>query len=558
MLHHVFIWAHLSILIASLIAGARATDHGDCIANTPHSRIIGHRSGIQSEVCEFLGIPYAAAPVQDLRFAPPEARNLTADFVANTWVSDHHNSRACLRASKLIISRSLVTQGADCPQNPASLFAYPNATSQYSQLFTRFVSTTATNHTQSEDCLKLNIWIKADALKLNASHPVLMWIHGGRHSSGTSNTPFYNGANFAASKNAAFVTFNFRMNIFGFPGAPEATQNVGLLDHYAAVQWVHDNIKYFGASPARMALFGQSSGAAAVGNWAYAFKEKPLVAGIASHSGNQFAFPTNSLELAASNWYNVSGTLGCGTSGTTLECMRSSNITFQQILNAVKKVPTVPTNSPARSQPQFQVTQDNKTWFSTEEYISRVKSGNLADIPYLQIHGNHESGFYRISALAQGNTLTEEAWEEFERETFTCAAAAEAYYRTELGIPSYRSRYMADWENTRLYDPPSSGAYHGVEIYMVTGNSDLVSGITPVEAQTDLTTSVSDRWWWFANDAANGLADAFGWPRYNASAETLGLIGTGNTSRIEFVDPSLYDSQCPEIDLDYWDSAIPA
>jgi cholinesterase len=61
------------------------------------------------------------------------------------------------------------------------------------------------------------------------------------------------------------VTFNFRMNIFGFPGAPEGTSNVGLLDHYTAVEWVYNHIQYFGGDPARITLLGQSSGAAAVG-----------------------------------------------------------------------------------------------------------------------------------------------------------------------------------------------------------------------------------------------------------------------------------------------------
>lgn len=425
----------------------------------------------------------------------------------------------------------------------------------YEDVFTSFVSTTSTNHTQSEDCLKLNIWIKADAL--NASSPVLMWIHGGRHTSGTSNTLFYNGANFAATQDAAFVTLNFRMNIFGFPGAPEGTQNVGLLDHRMAAEWVHDNIQYFGANQDQISLFGQSSGAAAIGNWAYAFKDKPIVAGLASHSGNQFSFPTNTLALAESNWYNVSGTLGCGSTGLTLECMRDPNITFQQILAAVKKVPTVATSSPARSQPQFQATQDNITWFTNEEYVSRVKAGNLAQIPYLQIHGDHESGFYRISALAQGNTLNESAWQEFEQETFTCAAAAEGYYRTQAGIPTYRLRNMADWENTRLYDPPTSGAYHGVEIHMVTGNSELVSGVAPADAQAELTATVASAWRSFAADAANGPTDALGWPRYVPGDATLGLVATDNTATVTFVDASSYDSACPDLDLDFWDDAIP-
>lgn len=448
-------------------------------------------------------------------------------------------------------------QGADCPQNPATVFAYPNATSQYSQVFSSFVSTTATNNSQSEDCLKLNIWIRAELLQAGGYHPVLIWIHGGRYSSGTSHTPFYDGANFAAAQDAVFVTFNFRMNIFGFPGAPEGSKNVGLLDHYTAVEWVHNHVRYFGGDSGSMSVFGQSSAAAAVGNWVYAFKDRPLVAGVASHSGNQFSFPANTLDQAESHWYNVTGTLGCGTSGATLECMRSSNITFQQILAAMKLVPSISTGSVARSQPPFQATIDNKTWFETEEYISRVKSSDLAQIPYLQIHGNHESGFYRISALAQGNTLTEEEWSEFEQETFTCATAAEGYYRTQLGIPTYRFRYMADWENTRLYDPPSSGAYHGVELYMITGNSGLVSGVTPVASQALLTAKLQSAWYSYAADTANGLTSDFGWPRYQPGADTLGQVGVQNTAGVEFIDPSTYDGVCPGLELDFWDSAIP-
>lgn len=434
------------------------------------------------------------------------------------------------------------------------MFAYPNATAQYTKLFTSFSSTTSTNHTQSEDCLSLNVWSKPT--KRGKKAPVLVWIHGGRHNSGSSNTPFYHGAKFANGQDAVFVTFNFRMNIFGFPGAPEATQNLGLLDQYLAVQWVHENIASFGGDPGRITIIGQSSGAVAVSNWAYAFKDKPLVAGAMSHSGNQFSFPTNTLELAAKNWHNVTGTLGCGTSGSTLACMRSSNITFQAILNAVRLVPAVPQNSLARSQPQFQVTQDNVTFFSNAEYLSRVKSGNIARIPYFQINGNHESGFYRISALSQGNTLPESDWQVFEQETFTCPSAVEAYWRTKAGIPSYRSRNMADWENTRLYNPPSSGAYHGVEIYSVTGNSELVSGIAPVEAQVELTEIMQSAWAAFASDPADGL-EKLGWPKYIAGEDTLIELGSNNTAAVDFVDTALFDAPCPGRGLDFWDSSIP-
>ncbi|KAH8651165.1 cholinesterase [Xylariales sp. PMI_506] len=525
------------ILALFLVSGTRAKPStiprttSDCVVETPNGRIIGHFSTSHPDVCEFLGIPYAAAPVGELRFAEPKAQSLSGDFTADTW-------------------------GADCPQNPSSIFAYPNATAQYDKVFASFVSTTATNNTQSEDCLKINIWIKADLLGSEKS-PVLMWIHGGRHNSGTSHTTFYDGSSFAAAEDAFFVTFNFRMNIFGFPGSPETTQNVGLLDHYTAVEWVHDNIQYFGGENTSISLFGQSSGAAAVANWAYTFKEKPLVAGLASHSGNQFSFPPNSMDLASANWYNVTGTLGCGSSGATLECMRSPNITFQQILAAMKLVPTVATSSVARSQPQFQVTIDNKTWWTDAEYVSRARAGDLARVPYLQIHNDHESGFYRISAAAQGHILAESDWLAFEQETFTCASAAEAYYRSQQGIPTYRFRNMADWDNTRLYEDPSSGAYHGVEIYMITGNSELVSGIAPEDAESQIIPTMQAAWYQFAADAAGGLPSALEWPVYVPGEDTLGEIALNNTAVVSFIDSGTYDSACPGLSLDFWNDTIP-
>ncbi|KAH7318040.1 carboxylesterase [Stachybotrys elegans] len=512
-------------------SGLDTSSHVGCVVELSNGvRIFGRPSALQPGVCEFLGIPYALAPVGDLRFAPPQAAVLERDIVADDY-------------------------GPDCPQNPSRLFVYPGATPQYAQVFSNFVSTTSTNRTQSEDCLTLNVWARADSLRVHV--PVLAWIHGGRHNSGSAHTPFYDGANFVAAENAIFVTFNFRMNIFGFPGSP-GHQNLGFLDQYLAVQWVSDNIKHFGGNPRQISLYGQSSGAVATSNWAYAFKDKPLVAGTASHSGNHFSFPANAMGTASANWYRVSATVGCGSSGDNLACMRNHNITFQAILDAVRLVPPVPGNSVARSQPPFQATVDNKTFWSTPEYIRRARNGDLARLPFLQISGDHESGFYRISALAQGNTLPESDWDKFERESFTCAAAAEAYYRSLHGITTYRFRYMADWFNTRLYENPSSGAYHGVEIGTITGNSALVSGISPGSVQTTLGGIMSNRWWWFAADAKNGLTQTFGWPKYAAGQKTLGLVGAGNTSIIEFADPNMYDSQCYGDNLEYWDSRIPS
>ena len=90
------------------------------------------------------------------------------------------------------------------------------------------------------------------------------------------------------------VSLNYRLNIFGFPNAPQLdiagkTQNFGLLDVDAAVQWVHDNIANFGGDPNRITLFGQSAGAYAIDAYAFAHPNDTIVKGmfglVSSQSG---------------------------------------------------------------------------------------------------------------------------------------------------------------------------------------------------------------------------------------------------------------------------------
>lgn len=146
-------------------------------------------------------------------------------------------------------------------------------------------------------------------------------------SAGYSNSLFYDGQALADNEDVVVVTVNYRVNIFGFPGAPNATQNLGLRDQRLAVEWVRDNAVAFGGDASKLVIFGQSSGAVAVDYWSYAYINDPIVSGLISQSGNAFSFPLNDVELQTKNWYNVSGTVGCGTSGDTLSCMRKKNWT---------------------------------------------------------------------------------------------------------------------------------------------------------------------------------------------------------------------------------------
>lgn len=193
---------------------------------------------------------------------------------------------------------------------------------------------------------------------------------------GDTSTPFYNGQYFADAQDVVIVTLNYRINIFGFSGAPGERQNVGLLDQRLAVEWVRDNIAAFGGSPSKIVIFGQSSGSVAVDYWSYAYPEDPIVTGLILHSGNAFSFPINSRELAEKNWYNVTSSLGCGDRGDVLACMRKQN--FQDIKAATLKVKPPPGTSAARSQPAFQPTPDGITVF--ENYEPMSSNGKFAKL----------------------------------------------------------------------------------------------------------------------------------------------------------------------------------
>lgn len=121
----------------------------------------------------------------------------------------------------------------------------------------------------SEDCLYLNIW--APSRTAHAGGAVLIWIYGGGFSNGSAAMPLYWGDRLAR-KGIVVVTFGYRVGPFGFLAHPELTAesphhssgNYGFLDQIAALQWVQRNIRAFGGDPQRVAIAGQSAGAASV------------------------------------------------------------------------------------------------------------------------------------------------------------------------------------------------------------------------------------------------------------------------------------------------------
>lgn len=184
---------------------------------------VGELRGVRENgIAVFRRVPYAAAPVGELRFAPPQP--------VQVWQG----------------VRDATKDGSIAPQGRSRL----------AHIMGDF------ERPQSEDCLTLNIWTPASDSR---KRPVLVWIHGGAFSSGAGSLPWYSGERFAANGDVVFVSINYRLGALGFlclPGVSDG--NLGLLDQVTALRFVRDNIAAFGGDPDNVTVIGQSAGAASI------------------------------------------------------------------------------------------------------------------------------------------------------------------------------------------------------------------------------------------------------------------------------------------------------
>ena len=115
----------------------------------------------------------------------------------------------------------------------------------------------------SEDCLYINIYVPKPRPKKS---PILLWIYGGGFYSGSSTLDVYDSKILASEENIIVVNFQYRVASLGFLyfGNDEAPGNVGLFDQLLALEWIHNNIEFFGGNKDNITIFGESAGAVAV------------------------------------------------------------------------------------------------------------------------------------------------------------------------------------------------------------------------------------------------------------------------------------------------------
>jgi len=216
-----------ALAAAGLVLGLSAAANADSLTlKTTLGKVHGKTIN-DGKVRAFLGLPYAAPPVGNLRWRAPQP--------PEKWKG----------------TRDATQYGAHCIQGHV------------------FDDMVFQDSGPSEDCLFLNVYTPASAKK-KSDLPVMFWIHGGGYSGGASSEPRHNG-DFLPTKGVVLVTINYRLGVFGFLATADLANdadgtagNYGLMDMVAALHWVKDNIKGFGGNPNNVTIFGESAGSFAV------------------------------------------------------------------------------------------------------------------------------------------------------------------------------------------------------------------------------------------------------------------------------------------------------
>lgn len=249
---------------------------------------------------EFLGIPYAQAPVGDLRWREPIA--------AKPWVG-------VLNASKF---------GAPCSQPDLGDWNRRDA------------------EAGKEDCLFLNVIVPE--WPVTKPLPVMFWIHGGANEGGTASSALYKDGTLV-NHGVILVTVNYRLGIFGFFAHPELTAesahhasgNYGLMDQILALHWVHDNISSFGGDVNNITVFGQSAGAMDTSMLMTSPLAKHLFQKALAESGASFTRPLLPLAQAEQAGVGLAQKLDAPASKAQIKSLRT--LSAPDILAALAKLP---------------------------------------------------------------------------------------------------------------------------------------------------------------------------------------------------------------------------
>ena len=462
---------------------------------------------LESGVLKFAGIPFAAPPVGDLRWRPPQP--------AAAWEG----------------SRDATEFSASCwqPLSPPGSF-YDSGDIE-----------------RSEDCLYLNVWTGAEHAE--AALPVMVWIHGGGLQTGSGSTLLYDGESLA-NRGVVLVTINYRLGPMGFLAHAELSAedeagvsgNHGILDQVAALKWVQANIAAFGGDPGRVTIFGESAGSWSV-NYLTA---TPLAAGLfhraIGHSGGIF-WPMPQLGEAESEGAGVAQRLGA----SDLDAMRAATVEEVYEAAGASELPTFVGIRDGHVFPNdihdiFAAGEQNDVdtivGFNSDEGTALFAApGGITVADYREAlagtYGEHADAMFAVYPAENDDQARVAAYENTADQFFAWQMRTWARLQSHTGEQPIRMYYFSrvpPWDEAETY-----GSYHAAEIVYAFDNlhksgelrGDEIGPFNHAWDDTDraLADTMASYWVNFAatgDPNGDGLPD---WPVYDPDADGVLELG---------------------------------
>ena len=371
----------------------------------------------------FLSIPYGQSTHGENRFMPPRA---------------------------VMPSKEHIDATAYPPACPQYVSGVKNIWNQYIPWYLQYwgisnYSAGVSAPFASEDCLKLAIWTPVHATK-DLKLPVAMfWTGGGFQTNGILVSGTLPPGWVHRTESHVVVTINYRMNILGFPNAAGLEpQNPGLLDMRVALEWVRDNIEYFGGDPSKIMVWGQSAGGAAVEYHNYAFYDDPIAHAMFAQSGTVAGGGFKPI-VEQSNFTFVARSLGCdfpSDAEAELGCMQK--LPYDDLINFMGEYQENRTLIDPKLLPiSFNPVPDHKTVF--QNYTQRYAEDKVSKVPMILSSAANEGG--SLTPLPAGGSAPNQTLVDATTIRTTCGATNTSLLRSQAGLKTYRYQYAGEWPN---------------------------------------------------------------------------------------------------------------